>query len=104
MADDTQNPQALAQAQEALEAANRQAKDDAKIRTTSVILQRPIGIGGVDYAKGAREIPTEALEAEQEFADRLEADGDLAYTSDKAADGAPRATKATGTTTPNRKR
>ena len=104
MADTTQNPEALKQAQDALDALAVQEKEAAKIKTTAVVLNRPASFGGVDYPKGTHSIPTAALEAEQHFADALEADGDLSYPSEKAADGAPRTTKATGTTTPARKR
>lgn len=104
MADDTQNPQALEQAQAALKAAEAQQKAADKIKTTEVVLARPVSFGGVDYAKGRASIPTAALEAEQHFADALEADGDLSYAKETAADGAPRAAAAAGTTTPARKR
>jgi hypothetical protein len=104
MPEDTQNPEALAHAQEALAAAEAQAKTAAKIKSTTITLTRPAGIGGVDYPKGTHAVPDAALEADQHFIDALEADGELSYAKETAADGAPRTAKATGATTPARKR
>lgn len=104
MPENDQNPEALAHAQEALAAAEAQSKAAAKIKTTTITLTRPASFGGVDYPKGTHSVPDAALEADQHFVDALEGDGELSYAKETASDGAPRATKPAGTTTPARKR
>lgn len=85
------NPDAIKAADDAQAEADRLAAEKAEQLgdTVAIRFHRPLGIGGVDYAVGVRNVPRAALEADAWFVEQHVKDGNLAPVDELAADGKP---------------